>query len=131
MNENLCKKCGCVVFSQDSEYCDACKPKEENKELKKKLLVDNSASKNLSTINTTLLILGYISLVVGSACFFIGLSSIYGAVLIVSGITTFLFGLLVFIYRIFVSSIIAITKSAEYYYAQIEEKFEIEEKLFY
>lgn len=84
----------------------------------------DSTSRRLSTINTILLFVGYILLFVGFFCFAIGLTT-YEDELTILGVIVFVSGLLTFLNRIFMSSIISITKSVEYYNAQIEEKFEI------
>ena len=63
----LCKKCGCVVFDQDSEYCDACKPKQVNSEQfyidmeHKKFAEENQwVESALNTMSYLVLILGII-----------------------------------------------------------------------
>ena len=121
MSGKLCKKCGCVLFDQNSDYCDSCKPNEENTD-KKKLIVNNSASNQLSILNSLLIFVALVLLIVGLIMAMVGSNPtlfICGVVLFSSGVTTLLV-------RVLVNSRIIITKSAEYYNAQIEEKFKIE-----
>lgn len=101
----MCKKCGCVVFDQNSEYCDTC-----NSEQKKNLFVYNSASRQLLKINTILKIVAFILLLVGFFCFIIGMSD-YEDELIILEIIFFVTGLLTFIVRVFVNALIQITKA--------------------
>ena len=87
--------------------------------LKNDSSTDNLASKQLLNLNKILEIIGFLALISGLICFLIGLSD-YGDNQTILGITIFVGGLNIFIIRVFVNSLIQITKSAEYYNARIE-----------
>jgi len=127
MSGKLCKKCGCVVFDQESDYCDACKPQEQSTNNKKDLLVCNKASAQLKTVNDILIVVVIFMSLTGVIMSICGLEDAhYDPTLLICGIITILVPAIVAsIACACVNSLIAITKSAEYYNAQTEEKFNI------
>ena len=136
MSGKLCKKCGCVLFDQSSEYCHSCKPKEgetKTKERepkgKKDFYVNNSSSKKLSTLDSVLMVVMIILLFVGVILSVVGADDLGGyysdPTIFICGIVLLVSGLSIIIARIFINSLINITKCAEYYNARIEDEFNI------
>ena len=129
MSEKLCKKCGCVVFDPSSEFCDSCKPQEDAKE-KKELSVNSSSSKQLSTLDDILMVVAIVMLIIGVIASLVGLDDLGGyysdPTTFVCGVVVIVGGVSIFITRVFIKALITITKCAEYYNAQIEDKFYIQ-----
>lgn len=129
MSEKLCKKCGCVVFEQNSEYCNACMPKAITTNNKKDLIVNSKSSDNLSTLDGILMFIAFIMMIIGIIMTIAGVDDLDGyysdPTIFIVGIMLFISGVSYFITRPFIKALITITKCTEYYNAQIEDKFNI------
>ncbi|MBO5874644.1 MAG: hypothetical protein J6Q35_06425 [Rikenellaceae bacterium] len=129
MTGKVCKKCGVAIFDASSEFCDVCKPP-----TKETLFIKEPASIKLLKVNNILKYVAVITLLVGVKFSIFGLFGLYEWIdesyseVFDLGIGFILYGVLIFIVRVFVKSAITITKSAEYYNAQITEKFLIKYK---
>ena len=128
MTGKVCKKCGVAIFDASSEFCDVCKPPP-----KETLFIKEPASIKLLKVNNILKYVAVITLLAGVILSIIGLYELidesYSKLFVFEfGIGFILYGVSIFIVRVFVKSAITITKSAEYYNAQITEKFLIKYK---
>lgn len=127
MNENLNEMLG-IKQEPNAEL-----PNDVNKtdDCKKNLAVSKIASSQLSTINTILLVVAIAVMFVGVIMCLVGLDDLSGyysdPTTFIAGISLAIFALNIFIVRIFVASLIVITRGAEYYTSQMEEKFKIED----
>ena len=129
MNQKFCKKCGCKLFDENVEYCVSCMPSVDGDKNKKGLKVDNSASDKLATISTFIMIAAVIMCFVGFVICMANFDELSGyrndPTKFILGVEVLVAGLCLLVVKVFVNSAITITKSAEYYNAQVEEKFEI------
>ena len=128
MTGKVCKKCGVAIFDASSEFCDVCKPP-----TKETLFIKEPASIKLLKVNNILKYVAVITLLAGVILSIIGLYELidesYSKLFVFEfEIGFILYGVSIFIVRVFVKSAITITKSAEYYNAQITEKFLIKYK---
>ena len=128
MTGKVCKKCGVAIFDASSEFCDVCKPP-----TKETLFIKEPASIKLLKVNNILKYVAVITLLAGVILSIIGLYELidesYSKLFVFEfGIGFILYGVSIFIVRVFVKSAITITKSAEYYNAQITEKFLVKYK---
>ncbi len=71
MSEILCKKCGCVVFDQDSEYCDACEQKQVNSEQVYINMGHKEFAQKNEWVESALNTMSYLELIIGIICSFL------------------------------------------------------------
>ena len=126
-SSKLCEICGCVVFDQTKDLCDAC-----SKDVYNKLLdppakmrvydVDNSASSSLESLNKILKIIAIIIVIVGVIVMLIGVPDFdWRPEVLVSGFVIILSAIPIFMVRPIIGGLKTITEASEYIKADIEK----------
>ena len=132
-DSKLCKVCGCVIYDQTRDLCDACSKDVDAKLLDKpsthsNLDVNTDSSQALNTLNTIMKAIAIILLVAGGIMMLVGLDDLdYHPTMFVCGFSIAFSSITIFIIRPVLVGLQKITEASEYIKADIKKRYDIKD----
>lgn len=132
-DSKLCKVCGCVIYDQTRDLCDACSKDVDAKLLDKpsthsNLDVNTDSSQALNTLNTILKTFAIIILIAGGVMMLVGLGDLsYDPTMFVCGLASVLSSIPIFLIRPIIAGLQSVTEASEYIKADIKKRYDIKD----